>query len=217
MRSRAAPRLRSLAGDELRDLLHTAQGNARFAIELIDGNESCCGSPVALSALEVVASARRTLSKGDFQILTLACVFGDSFQDSWIVDVSRRPRAVVADALQAIADRGLVEERDASPGWFSFHVAVRKALYASIVSLKLRVLHERIAGYLSELPLAAGHAALIAQHWEVLLDRGHAAGVAHPGRAGNVCDRRLRRSRGVVRARGREYRARLAELVAIRN
>ncbi len=180
IRSLSRHRRRRLETEELKRMLYTAQGNPRFAVELATraGDDRRAAS-VPSSAAAAVAAVRDRLSRHDFETLRLCSVVGDRFRDDWIVDLAGRPRAAVADALQAATEAGVLAERGDAPGWFDFrHVAMRQALYASSVSLKRRILHERVAEYLSAAGANnadAGLATLIAGHWDALENHPNAA------------------------------------------
>ncbi len=170
-----------LESPELKQMLHTAQGNPRFAVELATraGGAERRAKPVPATARALVATVRERLSRADFETLCLCSVVGDGFRDAWIVALAGRPRSAVADALQAATDLGVLSERSDSGGWFDFrHVAVREGLYATSVTLKRRILHERVAEYLSALGADRADAALstlIADHWDALENHGNAA------------------------------------------
>jgi DNA-binding CsgD family transcriptional regulator len=180
IRSLARHRRRRLETDELKRMLYTAQGNPRFAVELATrtGDDRRVAF-VPSSAAAVVGTLRERLSRHDFETLRLCSVVGDRFRDQWIVDLAQRSRGAVADALQAANDAGVLVEREDAPGWFDFrHVAVRQALYASSVSLKRRILHERVAEYLSSAGAESADGALatlIAGHWDALENHPNAA------------------------------------------
>lgn len=143
---------RAIAAVDVRELIATAQGNPRYGIELAgaalqSGTE---GSLVPQSARSAVAFARSRLSKNDFEIVSACSAVGDAFCGDWLAEIAHQPRAKVADALQNACDLGLLEEERGVSDWFAFRqIAVRKAFYASIVSLKRRILHERVVERLS--------------------------------------------------------------------
>ena len=166
-----------LESDDLREVLATAQGNPRFAIELVaDARGQIRGSRTPKSARRIARAARATLSKRSYEILLLGAVAGTRFKDAWVVDASGRRPEDVGEALQAAADLGLLVEDRRESGWFSFrHVAVRKALYASLVSLNRKLLHERIVARLMAEPVPEEHAIFIAEHYAALGDRERAS------------------------------------------
>lgn len=178
---------RALAPDQVRDVLKTSQGSPRLAIELVDGAvRSRQGSAyVPPSARAAVAQLRGLLTNDEFEILRACSVIGDLFFDEWLPDVTCRSRSDVADALQRACDVGVLEPASWSPSWLAFkRIATRKALYASIVALKRRILHERIVDRLTSAALDDPHAdMLLAHHAEVVGARECAAGAFT--RAGN--------------------------------
>jgi DNA-binding CsgD family transcriptional regulator/tetratricopeptide (TPR) repeat protein len=180
IRGLARQRRRRLETEELKRMLYTAQGNPRFAVELATrAGDDRRVAFVPSSAAAVVAAVRERLSRQDFETLRLCSVVGDGFRDQWIVDLAQRSRGAVADALQAANEAGVLVERADAPGWFDFrHVAVRQALVASSVSLKRRILHERVAEYLSAAGAGTADGALatlIAGHWDALENHPNAA------------------------------------------
>jgi DNA-binding CsgD family transcriptional regulator len=162
----------ALDGDALRAIVQTAQGNPRFAIELVGRATQPDGtSPlVPDSARAAVAALRATLSRSHFDILAACSVIGETFCSDWLAEITERSVAEVADALQNFTDLGALVEVRSAPGWLAFRqIAVRNALYASIVLLKRRVVHRRIVDLLSRVAdgdlrrdaMLAGHAAAI--------------------------------------------------------
>lgn len=183
LRSVAQAGSRTFAGDEMHELLATAQGNPRFGIELIEclATRSASDGPrVPPSARVAVEAARETLSRSDFDIVCACSVVGQRFHHDWIPYVTQRPRAAVADALQNACDLGLLEEQTGAPGWVSFRrVAIRQALRTSLVAFKRRIFHERAAERLSTAPdddeKRYDYYETLAEHWEVLDERERAA------------------------------------------
>lgn len=177
--------IRSLVGARaitevpMRELIATAQGNPRYGIELAgaalqsDAEESL----VPQSARSAVAFARSRLSKNDFEIVSACSAIGDAFCGDWLAEIAHQPRAKVADALQNACDLGLLEEERNALDWFAFRqIAVRKAFYASIVSLKRRILHERVVERLSGERVGDPRLeVLLAQHAEIVGDDERAA------------------------------------------
>jgi DNA-binding CsgD family transcriptional regulator len=171
---------RAITAGDMRELLATAQGNPRYGIELAHAalQSGAEGSLVPQSARSTVAFARSRLSKNDFEIVSACSAVGDAFCGDWLAEVARQPRAKVADALQNACDLGLLEEESGAEDWFAFRQnAVRKAFYASIVSLKRRILHERIVERLSgERSGDPRTEVLLARHAEIVGDGERAAG-----------------------------------------
>lgn len=164
-----APRI--LSGEEVREIIDTAEGNPRFAIELV----ACAmqSLPVSelipVSAHAVAAAAAEAMSKQAFDLLAECSVVGRTFRDTWMIEILQAPRSAVADALQAGADKGLLAEHADSPGWFTFrHEAVRRALSSRLISLKRQMLHERVSTCLNDLPLDVSQATFMAPHWDSL-------------------------------------------------
>lgn len=171
---------RTLAPDQVRDVLKTSQGSPRLAIELVDGVlRSQQGHDfVPPSARAAVAQLRAELSREEFEILRACSVIGDAFFDEWLPEVTGSGRTAVADALQHACDVGVLEAAPWSPNWLAFRrVATRKALYASIVALRRRILHERIVERLTNAASNDPHVdVLLAHHAEVVGARECAAG-----------------------------------------
>lgn len=166
-----------LHSDDLREIAATAQGNPRFVVELVESVDSQLrGARIPQTARTIARAARETLSRRAYAVLLVCAVAGIRFKDDWIVGASGEHAVDVGDALQAIADLGLIQEDSGESGWFRFHlVAVRKALYASLVSLKRRTLHERIVNQLVAEPGANRHAVVIAEHYHALEERERAS------------------------------------------
>jgi DNA-binding CsgD family transcriptional regulator len=167
----------AVGATRLRDIVQTAQGNPRFAIELtaraIHESASVLVPP---SAQMVVEHARRTLSKSAFETLLLCSALGERFADRLIAKVSERPPANVAVALQEACDLGILIEDALTPGVFGFRqAAVQKAAYLSIISPKRRLLHQRIVRRLSEPSNGGTDGALLAYQWDALADHEQAA------------------------------------------
>ena len=171
---------RALSAEDVREILRTAQGNPRIGIELVAGamESDADGSDavgfVPASARGDVARLRAALARGEFEILLACSAIGDAFCGEWLPDVTGRPRDDVADALQHASDLGVLAVAECSPRWVSFRrVAVRKALYESLVALKRRILHERIVARLADADNGeAEHVdLLLAHHAEALGDR----------------------------------------------
>jgi DNA-binding CsgD family transcriptional regulator len=170
----------SLSSETVRAMLHCAQGNPRVAVELAESLSGGAGGTalVAPSAAASVGELREHVPEEAFEILRLCSVVGETFRDQWIVDLAETSRASVASALQQAIERGVLLELDGPPGWLRFRrTAVREALYASTVSLKRRLLHERVVNYLSRLSNGdVQRYTIVAQHWHAL---GNAANAAH--------------------------------------
>jgi DNA-binding CsgD family transcriptional regulator len=138
----------SIAGNLLREIVRTAQGNPRSAIELA---QCAVRSPspqalVAPSARAKLQEARGVLSPGAYDTLVLCSALGERFDERSIANISQRPKQAVVAALQEACDIGLLDEDGASRGVFFFrHAAVRKAAYLSMISPRRRLLHEQIA------------------------------------------------------------------------
>ncbi|HTU83322.1 MAG TPA: hypothetical protein VMF61_14405, partial [Candidatus Acidoferrales bacterium] len=149
-----------------------ACGNPRYAIELAEQASSGDAQLVPQSARAVVDGLRRSLPKVSFELLLACSVVGERFRDDWIGEVCARPLAAVANALQEGCDRGILAEDVRAPGWFSFrHPALRNAVYRSTVSLKRRLLHERVVERLKFADGDAESTMLLAGHYEALRDR----------------------------------------------
>jgi DNA-binding CsgD family transcriptional regulator len=170
---------RAITAGDMRELLATAQGNPRYGIELAGAalQADSEGSLVPQSARSAVVFARSRLSKNDFEVVSACSAVGDAFCGDWLAEVARQPRAKVADALQNACDIGLLEEESGTTDWFAFRqIAVRKALYASIVSLKRRILHERVVERLTgDRSGDPRTEVLLARHAEIVGDDERAA------------------------------------------
>lgn len=166
-----------LESDDMREIVATAQGNPRFAVELVgEARGQTRGSRTPRSARTIARAARHALSKRSYEVLLLCAVAGSRFNDAWIVDASGRHAGEVGDALQAAADLGIIAEDERAEGWFAFRrVAVRKALYASLVSINRKTLHGRIVARLLDAPDAERNAILIGEHLEALGERERAS------------------------------------------
>ncbi|HYL27309.1 MAG TPA: LuxR C-terminal-related transcriptional regulator [Candidatus Nitrosotalea sp.] len=164
----------TLPSNVVRDALRCAQGNPRIAIELAQGlnAESVAKLPIPPSAGAAAAALRESLTNEEFDTLALCSIVGERFRDRWIVDLANQPPHVVAAALQSARDLDTLQEIDGAPGWLRFRrESVRQAIYASIIALRRRLLHERVAEYLSNLEVLAPDAdfrTLVAEHWHVL-------------------------------------------------
>jgi DNA-binding CsgD family transcriptional regulator len=176
---RGLPGAHGLARDDVREILNTAQGNPRFGIELVNCVVRLNGiGRVPASAEATIALLRKSLPRSDFEILSACSVIGDVFCSDWLMAITQRPRSVVADALQSATELGVLAEIPASPRWLEFRqIAVRKALYASIIELKRRILHERVVELLAAADLNAHPRidVLLAHHAEMIDDHERAA------------------------------------------
>lgn len=174
-----APRGESLSSDAMRAMLRSAQGNPRIAVELARSlaDDPGDGVLVAPSAAAAVAALRERLAPEAFEVLRLCSVVGDTFRDTWIVDLAEVERGSVAAILQVATERNVLAEIAGVPGWLRFRsTALREALYATTVSLKRRLLHERVVEYLSRQKSADAHRyTLVANHWRVLGNDRNAA------------------------------------------
>ncbi len=135
-----------MAADDVRAIVTTAQGNPRVAIELVQHLRDGNGMPlVSATAREVVAAARRSLSAVDFDVLSACSIVGESFEGDWLPQITGRSPDEVANALQRVSDLGLIASVPGRAGRLMFRqIVVRNALYASLVALKRRILHERV-------------------------------------------------------------------------
>jgi hypothetical protein len=143
-RAVSAPRV--ISGDEIRSIVRGAAGNPRYALELAGAG----AAGLARSACAVVAAARAVLDTKAFDVLSVCCVLGDTFDPAWLAGIAGTSRMQVAEALQRAQDLGILEDDPAVPGWVRFrYPAVRDACYASVASFRRRLLHERAASRLS--------------------------------------------------------------------
>ncbi|MFZ0363625.1 MAG: LuxR C-terminal-related transcriptional regulator [Candidatus Cybelea sp.] len=170
---------RTLETDEVREVLKTSQGSPRVAIELVDEamRSKRAATSVPPSARAAVAQLRAELSRTEFEVLRACSVIGDAFYDEWVPAVTGIARNAVADALQRASDLGVLDAAPWSPHWLVFrHIAIRKALYASVVALRRRILHERIVERLSGAADGDPHADLVlGDHAEIVGARDCAA------------------------------------------
>jgi DNA-binding CsgD family transcriptional regulator len=136
-----------IGGSLLGEIVRTAQGNPRSAIELAEcavGARSA-QALVAPSARAKLQEARSMLSPAAYDTLVLCSALGEHFDEELIASVSRRRKAAVVAALQEVCDAGVLDEDAASRGVFYFRQAVvQKAAYYSMISSKRRLLHEQI-------------------------------------------------------------------------
>ncbi len=163
-----------LGNEDVREMMRAAQGNPRLAIEFAGSPPQSRGLPlVAASARAEVASIRHSLSPSEFDTLLACSVLGESFSDAAVAPVAGRSCDAVADALQHACALGVLLEDPGDSGRLCFrHAAVRNVLYASLVSLKRRILHERA---IQHAIAAGGDAQSLGRHWEVLGDHQRAA------------------------------------------
>jgi DNA-binding CsgD family transcriptional regulator len=170
---------RTLEADEVREVLKTSQGSPRLAIELVDEamRSKRAATSVPPSAQAAVAQLRAELSRTEFEVLRACSVIGDAFYDEWVPAMTGIARNAVADALQRASDLGVLDAAPWSPHWLVFrHIAIRKALYASVVALRRRILHERIVERLSGAADGDPHADLVlGDHAEIVGARDCAA------------------------------------------
>lgn len=169
--------IRGLAGvrsiapsdDDLHQLLQTAGGNPRYAIEAFeafaDGSHAAADA-VPPSAVALLAELRASSPAADLEILGACSVAGERFRGDWIGPMSERSTAAVAAALQRAADRGLLIEDGAGRLRFRQR-AIRKALYASLVGYKRLLLHERAAERIERAP-ETGDDEVLAGHYRTL-------------------------------------------------
>lgn len=180
------PGTRTVSEREITAIVRVAQGNPRYGVELADASERAlfvAGEPVVPPSAAAAADALRLLlSKAEFDVLCACSVVGERFDPDWIVDVSGRPRGVVADALQAAGDAGVLADVAGMPGWLEFRqAAIRAAMYATLVGFKRRILHERAARRLTsdreigESGVRLARQTLLAEHFEILKDTAAAA------------------------------------------
>ncbi|HEX3368256.1 MAG TPA: hypothetical protein VHS56_01665, partial [Candidatus Cybelea sp.] len=167
-----------IGGNVLREIVRTAQGNPRVAIELA---ECAARAPepqslVAPSARAKLQEARRLLSPAAYDTLLLCSALGERFDEKLIASVSQRPKRTVVAALQEACDAGLLCEDAASRGAFFFrHAAVRKAAYLSMISPKRRLLHEHIARRLTDDNGGLADVALLGYQLDALGNHARAA------------------------------------------
>jgi DNA-binding CsgD family transcriptional regulator len=163
---------RSLDNEGLRAILATAQGNPRLAIELAQSDTADDGTVTLVppSAHDLLREFREALSQDDYDIVAACSVVGAEFDGEWISEVTGRSRAEVADALQRASEAGLLGKPAGSPKWLAFRqIAVRNAIYASIIAIKRQIIHERIVERLvRERGGSAKIDALLGLHAEVI-------------------------------------------------
>lgn len=142
-----------VGGDLLREIVRTAEGNPRAAIELAECavRAPAPQSLVAPSARAKLQEARRLLSSAAYDTLLLCSALGERFDERLIASVSQRPKRAVVAALQEACDADVLSEDGALRGVFFFrHAVVRKAAYLSMISPKRRLLHEHIVRRLTD-------------------------------------------------------------------
>jgi DNA-binding CsgD family transcriptional regulator len=124
----------------------------------------------------IAQRVRGALSPTTFDTLLLCSALGDRFDDGLVAKISQRSLTAVAEALQDACDLGVLAEESQSTGWFSFrHVAVRKAIYLSMISPKRRLLHRRIVKRLKALNGKVVDRVFLADQWDALQDHPRAA------------------------------------------
>ncbi|HZZ00898.1 MAG TPA: LuxR C-terminal-related transcriptional regulator [Candidatus Baltobacteraceae bacterium] len=166
-RSVAAARPDALESRTLDSIVRASSGNPRTVIELVEHAAGSALSPLPVPALvsAVVATLRGTLPRTQMAVLTTAALIGMRFSEAWLTKLSHSGSAV-AEALQAAVDTGIVAEEPLEAGFFAFrNEAYREALVRLLLSLKRRVLHERIARMLDEIGPPYGDDALAVEHW----------------------------------------------------
>jgi tetratricopeptide (TPR) repeat protein len=155
--------------DDVRDLvLGRAEGHPFFSQELAvslrdagaivgDGGVARMaepsGSAVAVpdTVQGVVASRIDSLEARQQMLLKVASVFGRTFDPEAVRDLlpEETARELVADDLESIEGRGLIEATNADPGSFAFaHSIVRDVSYQSMLHSQRRELHRAAAGWL---------------------------------------------------------------------
>jgi DNA-binding CsgD family transcriptional regulator len=166
VRMLAAPRQVSIDASAMREIIATSEGNPRFAHELVD--QAASSGPKALvpaSARAFVSTLRARVSKSAFDVLAVAAIVGDRFNDRWIAQLTGAPQRTIADALQAGCDQGFIRECAERPGSFSFRqTAHRRALSETLISSKRSLLHAQIAELLTEMPVEAPFEPIVAEH-----------------------------------------------------
>lgn len=171
--------VRALSNDDVHEIVRTAQGNPRFAIELVrNALQPRRDAPlVPESARAAAAQIRADLSRAEFEILSACSIIGDTFRGEWLPEIVDRPRIEVADALQRASDLGVLFEQDAASGWFAFRrEALRKALCSGVVSIKREILHQRVVQRLGgEREADTRTVSLLAHHAEIVEDHECAA------------------------------------------
>jgi DNA-binding CsgD family transcriptional regulator/tetratricopeptide (TPR) repeat protein len=144
--ARAASAPHGIAGETIRNIVHAAGGNPRYALELAFPESS----GLAPSACASIAAARDVLDAKAFDVLSVCSALGDAFDPDWIAGIAGTSRMRVAEALQRAQDIGILEDDPNLTGWMRFrYPAVRDAWYAALASFRRRLLHERAARRLS--------------------------------------------------------------------
>lgn len=147
----------------------------------VAGEADAWTAPVGVH--DLLRSRLRSLSETAWQILTGAAVLGRSFDFDLVREVSGRSEEEVADALDELTRRGLIQEApDTRLGDIAYdftHDKLRSLVYDETSLARRRLLHRRAATELLESSRrqrqSAERAAQIAHHYEAA---GHDAAAA---------------------------------------
>lgn len=203
-----------------REILRIARGNPRYLRELALGyhpNQNLM-QLIPFSATAEAQALRAAVPVAAMDVLGIAAVLGERFRETWLTQLTEADDETIAIALQHGIDSGLLKA-ESEPDVYAFaDLAVKKALYRSLVPFRRKRLHARIARMLASGPNEASDDDLIAMHLDGSGDALRAAewlqrsaerasAEGEPRQAGEFLERAAALARDAERRMGLQERA----------
>lgn len=151
-----------------REILRVSRGNPRYLTELATswGPGQDPEELVPFSAAAAAQALRAIVPADAMDVLATATVWGDRFRETWLAALTNAVDETIARALQAGSDCGLLSATRESGVYAFSDLAVKKALYRSIVPYRRRRLHGTAAEILTAQRTDGALDDLIATHWD---------------------------------------------------
>jgi DNA-binding CsgD family transcriptional regulator len=163
---------KNVSAGKLSNVLELCGGNPRYALQLLneDPAEQQVANFLPYSATTAVASLRLTASQQELETLAVAAIANECFLERWLQALLPFEDAIIGAALQIGVDVGLLRISGEDPAAYTFiDRMVQRSLAVTIVPLRRKLLHAKIATMLLANERNETYDELIAEHW-------HAAG-----------------------------------------
>lgn len=161
---------RELSSEAIEPIIELAEGNPLFLEELLraaldtEDKRFEPGEASRTSLRGVILRRVHQLTKGQQRLITLAAVFGRSFEPAFVADIAESPLNHVLDTLRRARQLQIIRRDPVHTQRYEFrHALTRHILYSELLPAQTLALHARIARKLESHP--EQHPVELAFHW----------------------------------------------------